>query len=264
MTTKLFLSELFDHELVNDTGAVLQNGAGVNCLDGLTFTHWLPNIDASQAIIQITLKEARAINYVAITDHNLKDKGITSFIITASNVSVDDPLHATQVLLSGADIDAGINFQEAALSDEFLYYRILITRPGGIANQGLFIGNVFIGQVLELPEGIQPSYTPPHLAVNATIENSITMGGNFVGRSLTLEQYDFVIKQDNISPEWIRANWLDLLEYIQQKPFFYLWDDEHKTDLVFCWTKADIAPPAYSNTCYMSFSFNCNGFIEHD
>ena len=90
------------------------------------------------------------------------------------------------------------------------------------------------------------------------------MGGNFVGRSVLSGQYDFIIKNKNITPEWIEENWLDLHKQISEKPFMYSWDDTRPQDAVFCWTKGDIPAPKYDNQCYFSFSIPCNGFIEND
>ena len=126
------------------------------------------------------------------------------------------------------------------------------------------ISNILAGSYKELVNGVSAPYTPPKLSAKTEILNNRTMGGHFVGRSVLSGQYDFIIKNKNITPEWIEENWLSLHKQISEKPFMYLWDDTRPQDAVFCWTKGDIPPPKYDNQCYFSFSIPCNGFIEND
>ena len=255
MTTQLFTNDFLGQDVVD----LISEGGGFT-LDGLTFTEWRPE-GITRADFQVNLDSPKSINTFIIGLSNLNDRvgEVTHFQIHASNTN--DFVESDLILeILAPEIDAGQRVFTFPDSEEYLHYQITMILKSTVSDVSISI--LSFGKVLNLPEGIAPSYTPPPLAINATIENNITMGGNFIGRSLTLEQYDFVIKQDNLSPDWVRANWLELLRYTQAKPFFYLWDDTYPEDMVYCWTKGDITPPIYDNQCYMSFSFECNGFIE--
>jgi len=177
-----------------------------------------------------------------------------------------NPDFSTQTVIneiSKAEIENGQLMIHLDSTTPYRYFRFAVEYNSLPVNDSE-LSDLLIGRSFDLPNGVSAPYTPPKLSAKTEILNNRTMGGNFVGRSVLSGQYDFIIKNKNITPEWIEENWLNLHKQISEKPFMYLWDDTRPQDAVFCWTKGDIPPPKYDNQCYFSFSIPCNGFIEND
>jgi len=255
MTAKVFLNQTANIEPVAPKY--------IPIFDGLTHTSVIINTTSITQIITFDAGRLITPNFFAIQGHNFRDLDITALQLRSHP---DDGFGSPATVLmqiTPGEIATGINFVETPENEnQVQYLSVLIQNATPFSDSNGLLTNVSIGEKLELPNEIQPNYTPPPLAINADVKNNISMGGNFIGRSVRLEQYDFTIKQAHLTPDWVRANWLTLLDYIQEKPFFYLWNDDHPEDMVYCWTKGDIPPPVYNHQCYMSFLFKCNGFIE--
>ncbi len=71
--------------------------------------------------------------------------------------------------------------------------------------------------------------------------------------------WSFTIKQDQVSPDWIRQFWPALVRHIEARPFFYRWDDDYPEDTVYAWVDGKVSPPRYSSPLYMSFEIKCRG-----
>ena len=237
-------------------------GSPNNAFDGNTYTKFKPSSQYSWSISGIENINPVIVDTFAISGiKNIPDDLTNIKLIGADNPEFSNP--NTIALISKSDIDNGILMATSSNNIAYGNIRIQISTSETPINS-VEISNIIIGKRVNKPGGIAAPYTPPKLSAKTEILNNRTMGGNFVGRSVLSGQYDFIIKNKNVSPEWIEENWLDLHKQISEKPFMYLWDDTRPQDAVFCWTKGDIPPPKYDNQCYFSFSIPCNGFIEND
>jgi len=261
----LIVSNQITYDLVIDNTTVVHSGGELeNCLDGNTYTSWQPN--SGNSLINFTFDTTAmiVINEFALSGLENLPSDIVHINLWGS-VSAD---FSDWIPLVGAykpELDAGRRFySEYDQQTPYRYYIVSIETETSALNK-IKVGNILInGNSPIFPSGVSAPYTPPKLSAKTEILNNRTMGGNFVGRSVLSGQYDFIIKNKNITPEWIEENWLSLHKQISEKPFMYLWDDTRPQDAVFCWTKGDIPPPKYDNQCYFSFSIPCNGFIEND
>jgi len=262
MSGLIVIGQIKPEYITRTADSVHPGGDALNCLDGNTYTSWKPDANDNNSAFELMTPELTVINYFAMSGLS----GIGLDFDYATLYASDAPDYAEQVIIadiSSNDIQDGILY---ALSDNAIahrYYKVSLTNISEQQN-AIEVSNIIIGKYISLPHGIAAPYTPPKLSAKTEILNNRTMGGHFVGRSVLSGQYDFIIKNKNVSPEWIEENWLDLHKQISEKPFMYLWDDSRPQDAVFCWTKGDIPPPRYDNQCYFSFSIPCNGFIEND
>jgi len=237
-------------------------GAPGNCFDGNTYTAYKPNATNQLAQMTIDVGSEFACDFLAISGliQGADFRRITLF----ASLLPDD--FTDQVYIAGLDkveIDAGVHTVTTGNTIPFRYYRFTIENNTAPVTD-TELSNALFGNVFVLQHGIAAPYTPPKLSTKSEVTNNKTMGGHFVGRSVLTGQYDFIIKNKNVTPEWINANWQYIHDQILTKPFMYSWDDSKPEDAVFCWTKGDIPPPKYDNQCYFSFSIPCNGFIEND
>jgi len=261
MSGQLLINQ-FNYDSVNvESDPHHSGGEGGNCLDGSTYTAWKPNSADNFAQLSFNNGENIIINALGFSGVKVPDDFAALYIYAA-----DNPEYTDQVILFHLDkseITSGILLFISTNATPYTYYRVLAHN----LNNDIIdfeLSNLILGEYIDLPNGIAAPYTPPKLSAKTEILNNKTMGGHFVGRSVLSGQYDFIIKNKNVTPEWIEENWLDLHKQISEKPFMYLWDDSRPQDAVFCWTKGDIPPPKYDNQCYFSFSIPCNGFIEND
>jgi len=237
-------------------------GAPGNCLDGNTYSSWKPNLQSNFASFDMKNAPPTIINSLGLSGVKNIHPDLNSILLYGA--MLEDMSDIVEVArLSKTDIENGILLNN--FDNEIIYnhYRVTVAYFTGVITE-IEISNIIIGHTVEIPNGVGAPYTPPKLSAKTEILNNKTMGGHFVGRSVLSGQYDFIIKNKNITPEWIEENWLSLHKQISEKPFMYLWDDTRPQDAVFCWTKGDIPPPKYDNQCYFSFSIPCNGFIEND
>jgi len=230
-----------------------------NCFDGNTYTSWKLAAGDIYGVFYFSTGEDILINALMVSGVSGLDDINNMFLYGADNPEMTDK--AVIVGLNFTDISESRLVTSENLT-EYRYFQITVATHTQ-NNDKLEISNVIAGEYHTLPNGIAAPYTPPKLSTKSEVTNNKTMGGHFVGRSVLTGQYDFIIKNKNLTPEWINANWQGIHDQILTKPFMYLWDDSKPEDAVFCWTKGDIPAPKYDNQCYFSFSIPCNGFIEN-
>ena len=254
------LINVFNKDHISGEREYHAGGDAANCLDGNTYTAWKPNSVNRWAEITFDLLGPVSLNFIALTGIKIDSDMDRIYLTGSDDAEFTSPVRIAEILLS--DLIAGLYVNISSNITEYRYYRITLTNYTENQNQAEFSG-ILMGNALSLPHGIAAPYTPPKLSTKSEVTNNKTMGGHFVGRSVLTGQYDFIIKNKNLTPEWINANWQGIHDQILTKPFMYLWDDSKPEDAVFCWTKSDIPAPKYDNQCYFSFSIPCNGFIEN-
>ena len=262
MTSRIIINEFHSSSDFTTSYDVHPTGDPNFAFDGNTYTSFKPDVTGNTVIIEVTNTPSVVIDTLSIS-------GLVNYPQDFNYITLygdNDSAFSTEVVIARlykTDIDAGVM---TAFSDNllaFTNFRLRLVNIDSSMNE-FEIGNIILGRYIDISNGIAAPYTPPKLSAKTEILNNKTMGGHFVGRSVLSGQYDFIIKNKNVSPEWIEENWLDLHKQISEKPFMYLWDDSRPQDAVFCWTKGDIPPPRYDNQCYFSFSIPCNGFIENE
>ena len=259
MTAIIYTSELSEAIPYNYQTVVADN-IPENMLDGLTYSKWSADVIGllSTRVSFDTGINGKVIDSFAFDVHNLVDCNVLSVRLDGSNdvnfVLGVETIAVLSTVQNGANVVHGNN------TTNFRYYKFELPVAGGFTVNPI-IGIFYAGLRLELPEGIKPGYTPPKYGIKAEILNNKSVGSNFIGRSLKRSQYEFTIKNANIDPAWIEANWHDLIEYIQLNPFFYLWNDTQSGDVVYCWTDGKITPATYQDSCFMRFSFKCSGYM---
>jgi len=256
----------FNEKVSYNSTPINDNNIPENCLDGSTQTFWeLASRVQNNGFFDIDAGQSVQYDYFAVSGHNFKDAStqFSQLVLYGSDDSLFNPSTVLSVITPVNEIANDINMDNNLTPGTFRYYRIIISFIDAQQTTLLKVSNIFIGFKTQM-EGITSPYTPPKLSRQAEIKNNKTMAGNFVGRSLENQQYDFIIKQNNISQQWMVDNWLPVVNVIQEKTFMFLWDDSDLSSMVFCWTKGPIENVVYDNQLYASFLIPCNGFIEYE
>lgn len=190
-------------------------------------------------------------NYVGIAGHNIP---------IGSTVRVyDNPGGVPGAILFQADI-MGVGPQLLLDAnnigvDEF---RISIEIPGG-AGGTVDIGSLFFGARSTLQTGLTaPMGVPKFGRKTKMTPNVLAKGAEFLGAHVQRIGWEFKITQTHNTPDFLEFGWLPMARHLEQRPFFYLWDDAQPNEAVYAWANK-ISPPRYTDPLYMAWSLDCSG-----
>ncbi len=225
-----------------------------NAYDWLSGDWWQASA-AGTVYITVDMGSATTVDYWALAFHDMADNSAT--IKPQYSSGSTSPFN-------WSDLDT---VQTPSANNEMIfrpvtsvnvrYYRFEITSTGNAS----FIGAVAMGQSLTLQRPLMSPFVTPYHGRNKKIMNSITEGGNFVGKSVYRNGYQFEIDQRNVTPAWVSSNWEALADHVEIKPFFFLYDyEDAPTEVAFCWTNG-INNPTYNADAYMDFSLDCGALI---
>ena len=223
-----------------------------NLLDYSTYTiAKFGSIDsAAEADIGVDFNGQQTVQYIGIMQHNLP----VGSTVEVKRSSLEPAIASFPVTHTGPLLF----ILSEAYRDTFMLLRFLA--PGG-ANPGtVSIGVLMYGELLPLPEGLPAPYTPPPLERDTDTYSSISGTGNFLQSHVQRTGWQFSIIQQNVDPDWVRANWPALVFHAERYPFFYSWDQEsYPEDCMYGWVSRKVKPPVYQNPLYMSWSMSCRG-----
>lgn len=125
------------------------------------------------------------------------------------------------------------------------------------------LGVVAFGQYLSLQYGMYMGWTPPSLADDSTLLNSVSENGSFLGRSVIARGIRTSIELQYATDAWVRQYWSGFIAHAQQKPFFFAPHVvNYPTEVVFCWVEGDMPKPRHTHYGYMGCSIPIRGLIE--
>ncbi len=108
---------------------------------------------------------------------------------------------------------------------------------------------VMIGQQLALPVGMRVGYAPIHLSRERDIFNSVSDGGQFLGRAVVGKGGKGKLTLTNLTRSWIDSNWCNLINALEAGLFFFARDtSSYPDEAALCWTAEQPAPPRYTTT----------------
>ena len=203
-------------------------------------------------IIETLLFVTQSIDYMAFVDHNLN---------VASEIKVEVEQGG---VYNVAYVGPGYLVKSAGI----IIFDAVATNVTGIKITvvipvALDVKVLFCGRSLELPQGIEPSFTPPKFNRQTKRYPAKSQTGHYFGTRQEFLGWKAKISQKNVDPAWIETYWLDMIEVIETWPFFFAWDYESKPlDHVFCWLEDKQKPPYYSNPIHMAFDLSCAAIYE--
>jgi hypothetical protein len=244
----------YDNHLANGTVTVTSEESGYpkeNAWDWLLTDWWKAN---APGVVYVTVDMGAAVNadYWAIAGHNLHlNSGNIKPQYSSDNFSSDIHDFDSQYTPSN-----GNPYLRKVTQRNARYFRFLVNS----IDVASLIGQLCIGNILELPSGMPAGFIPPSLAHSDEVYSNVSDGGQFIGRSVIRNGKRFTISQEVILPSWFDNNWQGLYDHIVKKPFFFAWDYEnYQTDITFCWSDGNIDPPRYSSTVHMNWSMKVRG-----
>ena len=243
---------LFNNEFENATSVVASTEAvgfeGANAYDWRMNTFWMPT--ASGSTLTATFAAPVTVDSFGIFKHTLAAAGATLFL------EHDDTGFVTDLTITPADDIAIMKTFTPASST---IWRIRVTYAGDAPT----IGTAAFGEFLEFERGIATGYASPNLSDIPDILNSVTQGGNIIGRSILSNKNQSDMSINHMSETFARDSWDPFVKHMQLKPFFMLWlERDFPEEAAFCWTEGTPPARAYVKNKFISHNIKLNQRIN--
>jgi hypothetical protein len=141
-------------------------------------------------------------------------------------------------------------------------FRFNVFQGGGTGN-ATYISNILLGQKMDFERGVQSGFAYPDNADNPEILNSITQGGNFIGRTVQSKSAQTSMSIQNMTDAYVTATYNPFIRHIQLKPFAMLPNpDDRPTDAAYCWTEGKVGDRKQSGVGLVSHSMKINMRVD--
>lgn len=251
----------YDNKIENATVTVTSEEAGFykeNAFDWLT-RDWWKAAAAGAVRFNIDFGAAVTIDYWAVGFQDLAlNSGDIKPQYSATGAWLGEEVDFDAVYTPGLT-DPAVKFRKiAAVSAR--YWSFLINSTTNASHIGLLM----LGEVLKMPKGIAPPFSPPNFARKNTIFNNKSEGGAFLGRSLMRKGIKFSINKQNVTPVWMNTYYNVLANHLEVKPFVYCWNYEnYQNGSAYCWlADGQNVDANYSTAIFMKFNFKVEGIYE--
>ncbi len=219
-------------------------------INGYTNDAWIGGA-AVLNYLGVSLTAAKKVNYIGIAAHNLHlARGVK---VTYSTDGWATSVDATDWINPPTDSPVMAVFEPVYAAE----FRVWIDADTLIAP---YIGVLYVGEALQMEQGVEPSYAPIALARDNEATNSLTIGGHFVGRSIIRRGASGDLSLNGLTPEWVRGHWQAFMASAELKPFFFGWAlQNYPWEVAYCWTDGGIKTPAYSTPTHMGVTLRLKG-----
>jgi hypothetical protein len=201
------------HNLFRD-GTVTVSSEDANhpkelAFDGLTYDGWRPT-SGDEQWIEVENAVAEDADYMAVAAHTLAGCTLTPQYSTdggGSWVDLADPFQPSDnspIVWEFDTVNAG-------------KYRLLVESAPDVFS----LGAIHVGERMTLPRGFPIGWSPPSLNERTEFSNTMSEGGQILGRSVTRRgvTVDGVAKM--VTMTWAREDWLDFIASAENYGFFF-------------------------------------------
>jgi len=159
------------------------------------------------------LDSAKAIDTICLQGHNFATVGASIKIEVSSDNSTYIDKGTFTPLSNGVVL-------YSITSTTYRYVKITILNHTGTA----YINNLFVGEALQLPGGMQKGFVPPDQCDSDTVKANLTANGLLVGLDVTENPIVCKIPLINFDRSWFKSNWLGFVESVKLYPAYFLWE----------------------------------------
>lgn len=231
------MASILHTNLLRDTTAYtvltdnsLANYPFENCYDGISSTQ--VGFTGSNQEIILDFGSAISIDAIGIARHNLATTG-TTFNLDASSDNITYSSITTITPTSDVVILKEFN------TSSYRYWKFKVSPTGT-----LYIGDIFIGERLDLERGQKGGFVKPLFADDDQVVPNVTRGGNI----LSITSY---LMPKNVSFELYYytasffSEWPAICAEMKTHPIYILWKDGEQP--FYCWPKGSVASPSYAD-----------------
>lgn len=221
-----------------------------------TSTWWKADDDFQSQLI-IDMGTAVDVDWFGIAGHDIAANSSNYYI----DYSLTGAFLGEEVLIKGTTTpteDVTIFENITLVNARYFRFVFNVSDVGTAAH----IGNLFLGEALQLERGMPQGFSPANLNRKRNILNNKSNSGNFLGRIIKHEGAEIKINQKTITRTWIDANWTALADSIELYPFYFLWDSvTYANEAAYCIAKK-ITYPSYSDTLNLDFTIDCMALYD--
>ena len=216
--------------------------------DYLTYDAWMAT-GAGDQWIEIETGGLETIDYIGLAAHNLATAG-ASFRVQYWDGgwvdAMDDylPTYNTPIMYEF----------DPVTSTRFRVQILNSLTP-------VYIGVLFIGQIMHFERGVFIGHSPASYNYNDQVLNSVSEGGQFLGRSIISVGGKTSIDLNHLSAGYIRNTWVPFQDHARLKPFFFAWwPAQYPYEFIFGWSTTSPVPTV-SGFSYYQVSIGMQGLI---
>ena len=215
-----------------------------------TFDSWKASGPGVQWV-EIDLPRIQRINYVGIAAHNFYNVS-ASWQVQYFDGLIWQPLTPERLMNDNRPILS--TFEDISTRR----IRIYIFN----SDQPVYIGIVYVGRIMRFERGVYIGHAPANYNRVDNIINSVSEGGQFIGRSTVSEGGQTTIDLDWLSPNYIRNIYVPFQLHARLKPFFFGWKPSvYPTEIIFGWSTSEPVPTVSGHN-YYSATISMRGDIE--
>lgn len=223
-----------------------------NAYDWLSYDWWKQSA-LGTSWLRASFVSAKPADYMAIFGHNLSDVGgtVTPQYSTDSGSTWNDAASGVAPISNKTMF---FGFDSVSAAD----WRCEVVTTTGQA----YCAGVMIGEAMVFERGIGPGFAVPSMDIETKLKTYKSELGVFIGGSKVREGISGSVKLTNLTPSWVRSDWLPFLDHARTpRPFIFAWDYVgHPNEIVFAYAKdGKIPAPSYQDVTYMAATINMTG-----
>ena len=249
------MSVIFGYDSLQDGGATVTSSNTAttypvdNAVDWLPFDFFQPDAAAASVTIKFSSASALTADYLAIQGHDLFTLGARVKVeYSSDDISYSTALGATTVP------DDGVFFRSFT-SQSAKYWLVTIDRVDAATIQP-FISLLLVGEALDMSKAPQQSYSP-HLLDEDTGKTSVSLTGNWLGKSIIKTGGDLSMNFGNLTETFVRDSWVPFVSHTQSKVFIVSWDEtNYPNESHLAWIDKNKPTYKYTTNRWMEVSIN--------
>lgn len=175
------------------------------------------------------------VDYIGLAAHNLstQDGGISVLFSYATTVGGS--------LTDIEEVSPSSNAPIMILFDPITVAEIAMTFT--TSSNGLELGVIFSGKVLQMYQPIYGGHRPITLNSTTTYQGNQSESGNFLGRNIIRRGQSTQYNYKNLDPDWYRNKFEPFVESAKSSPFFIMWrPDMYPDEVAYGEVRTDIGP----------------------
>jgi hypothetical protein len=218
-------------------------GPKENAYDGFTYDFWRSSAGGTQ-FIAVEVSPADEADYMAVAAHTLAGATIKPQS-SVDGTNWDD----LAIDFMPADNSPIVWEFDTVLASHF---RLLIT-----ADQEIAIGAIHVGLKLTMERGLPVGWKPPFLNEDIEYSNTISEGGQIIGRNIKRRGVSCDIVSNPVTWEFARDDWNDFIEVANIWAVFFWWTYETRSEIIYGgMTEKDVS---FSHTRFLSVRCKLQG-----
>lgn len=222
-----------------------------NAQDGRTDSQAGFTGDSSDYYATVDFGAAQAFDFIAFGRHNLGSVGATVTVETS-------PDNATWTTVATLNPTTDKPLMDTSIAGNDRYVRLTFSA----AAEDIYFADVTLGEQFQWPVELPARFIIPRWSDNDQLNVNRTRGGQLAGFSVITKPKTTVINLRWQELSFFDAEWDDFISAIKQYPFYFMWNPDRASEIMFCWlpTGSSIPSPRFLQENILQTSFDVEGF----